>query len=49
MFTEIFYQINQNYTKINTLFNSEAYLGCLQKTPSFEFHIYYKSMAQPSF
>ena len=34
---------------MNTLFNSEAYLGCLQGTLTFEFHIYYKSVAQSSF
>ena len=34
---------------MNTLFNCEAYLGCLQGTLTFEFHIYYKSMAQSSF
>ena len=35
--------------KMNALFNSKAYLGCLQETLTFEFHIYYKSMARYSF
>ena len=34
---------------MNPLLNSEAYLGCFQGTMTFEFHIYYKSMAQSSF
>ena len=33
----IFCQIKQNYTKNEHLFNSEAYLGCLQGTLTFEF------------
>ena len=28
---------------MNSLFNSEAYLGCMQGTLTFELHIYYKS------
>ena len=43
-----FCQIKQHYTKNNTLFNTKAYLGCLQGTLTFEFHIYCKSMAQSS-
>ena len=34
------------FTKI---FNSEAYWDCLQGTLIFEFHFYYKSIAQSSF
>ena len=34
---------------MSTLFNSEAHLGCLQGTLTFEYHIYYKSMAQAIF
>ena len=35
--------------KMNTLFNSEAYSGCLERTLTSQFHIYHKSMAQSSF
>ena len=48
MFTKIFWQIKQNYTKTNTLFNSKAYCGCLQGTLIFEFHFYYKSVTESS-
>ena len=34
---------------MNTLFNTEAYMGCLQGTFTFEFHIYDKPVAQSSF
>ena len=34
---------------MNTLFNTEAHMGCLQGTFTFEFHIYDKPVAQSSF
>ena len=49
MFTEIFCQLKQNYTKMNTLFNSAADWGCFQRALIFELHFDYKSMAQSSF
>ena len=49
MFTKIFCQIKQNYTKNEHLFNSEAYWGCFQGTLIFELNFDYKSMAQCSF
>ena len=47
MFTKLFCQINQSYTKSESfflLFNSAAYWDCFQETFVFELHFDYKSM-----
>ena len=48
-FTKIFCQIKQNYTKNEHFIQQWSIFGLFARNFDFEFHIYYKSIAQSSF